>query len=78
MLFLDLDGFKFINDSLGHLAGDQLLITVARRLEQCIRTSDMVARLGGDEFTILVRNIKDIGDAIAVGDRIQEKLALLL
>jgi diguanylate cyclase (GGDEF)-like protein len=74
-LFLDLDRFKVINDSLGHLAGDQLLVQFARRLEECIRGTDIVARLGGDEFAILLCDIEDYADAVRVAERIQEELA---
>ncbi len=74
ILFLDLDRFKLINDSWGHLVGDQLLIAVAERLQKCIRPMDMVARLGGDEFTILLDGIRDIQDPIHVSNRILESL----
>src|SRR5829696_1483844 len=74
-LFLDLDRFKVINDSLGHLAGDQLLVQLARRLEECIRGTDTVARLGGDEFAILLSDIEGYADAARVAERIQEELA---
>lgn len=70
VLFLDLDRFKNINDSLGHSCGDQVLITVAARLQQCIRPADTVARLGGDEFAILLDDITDIVDASQVAERI--------
>jgi diguanylate cyclase (GGDEF)-like protein/PAS domain S-box-containing protein len=76
VLFMDLDRFKFINDSLGHLTGDQLLVAVAQRLETCVRADDMVARLGGDEFALLLDDIKEIYDATHMADRIQEKLKL--
>lgn len=76
VLFLDLDRFKVINDSLGHQAGDHLLITTARRLEACVRAGDTVARLGGDEFVVLLAGLQDVSDATYVADRIQEKLAL--
>ena len=78
VLFLDLDRFKVINDSLGHTLGDQLLITVAGRLEACLRPTDTVARLGGDEFTILLEAIEDISDVIRVAERIQQELTLPL
>ena len=76
VLFLDLDRFKLVNDSLGHMIGDQLLIAIARRLETCVRLGDTVARLGGDEFTILLENIQDIEEAKQVADRIQKELSL--
>jgi diguanylate cyclase (GGDEF)-like protein len=76
VLFLDLDRFKRVNDSLGHLAGDQLLVAVARRLECCVRTSDVLARMGGDEFTILVEEIDGESGAIAVAKRILAELNL--
>lgn len=76
VLFLDLDGFKIINDSLGHLVGDRLLQAFARRLETCLRPSDTLARLGGDEFTILLEDIKTVRDAIAVAQRILHHLTL--
>lgn len=76
VLFLDMDRFKVINDSLGHIRGDQLLIDFARRLELCLRSKDTVARLGGDEFAILLEDIKDINNATEVADRIQEVLTL--
>lgn len=74
VLFLDLDRFKNVNDSLGHSIGDQLLITMARRLESCIREVDMVARLGGDEFAILLDGIPNQNEASNMARRIQEKL----
>jgi diguanylate cyclase (GGDEF)-like protein/PAS domain S-box-containing protein len=75
VLFLDLDRFKVVNDSLGHVIGDQLLITVARRLESCLRPGDTAARLGGDEFTLLLDDIHDEEDATRVADRFQAELA---
>ncbi len=74
VLFIDLDRFKIINDSLGHLVGDKLLIAIANLLKGCVRDADSVARLGGDEFTILLDDIKDISDATAIADRIQTKM----
>jgi diguanylate cyclase (GGDEF)-like protein/PAS domain S-box-containing protein len=76
VLFLDLDRFKVINDSWGHLVGDQLLIALARRLEQCQRASDTIARIGGDEFVILLEDISSVDDAIQVAERIQHELML--
>lgn len=70
VLFLDLDRFKVVNDSMGHNAGDQLLIKSATRLAACLRGQDMVARLGGDEFVILLEDIQDLTDATRVADRI--------
>ncbi|HEX6184827.1 MAG TPA: diguanylate cyclase, partial [Pyrinomonadaceae bacterium] len=71
-LFLDLDRFKIINDSLGHMVGDQLLVGIAHRLEMCLRPGDTVARLGGDEFTILLEDLSTTDDAIDVALRVQE------
>jgi diguanylate cyclase (GGDEF)-like protein/PAS domain S-box-containing protein len=76
VLFIDLDRFKVVNDSLGHWAGDQLLIDIASRLEQCVRESDTVARLGGDEFTMLLDDIQDYQQAIKIAERINENLQL--
>ena len=75
VLFLDLDRFKNINDSLGHTAGDELLIWVARRLSECLRPEDIAARLGGDEFTVLISQMKHVSDSIRVANRIQEVLS---
>ena len=72
MLFVDLDGFKDINDSLGHAAGDQLLRAVAERVRCCLRPADTVARLGGDEFAILLEDLANQDDAIAVAKRLLE------
>src|SRR5437763_1321685 len=83
VLFLDLDGFKMINDSVGHLIGDQLLLGVANRLEKCLRATDTVARLGesftvarlgGDEFTVLLDDLKDPNDAKSAADRLMKAL----
>jgi diguanylate cyclase (GGDEF)-like protein/PAS domain S-box-containing protein len=75
VLFLDLDRFKLVNDSLGHTAGDQLLIEVARRLEGCVRMGDTIARLGGDEFAILLEEVRDVSDATRVAARIHAALS---
>ncbi|MEH1889408.1 MAG: EAL domain-containing protein [Nostoc sp.] len=74
VLFLDLDRFKVVNDSLGHMIGDQLLTALARRLENCLRSGDTVARLGGDEFTILLDDFNNINDVTGVVERIHEAL----
>jgi diguanylate cyclase (GGDEF)-like protein/PAS domain S-box-containing protein len=71
-LFLDLDRFKIVNDSLGHMVGDQLLVGIAHRLEACLRPGDTVARLGGDEFTILLEDLAGNEDALEVARRVQE------
>jgi diguanylate cyclase (GGDEF)-like protein len=74
VLFLDLDDFKLVNDSMGHHVGDEVLITVARRLEECVRGGDIVARLGGDEFAILLERIADVRDSALVAERVHEAL----
>ncbi|MBG1264469.1 diguanylate cyclase domain-containing protein [Nostoc commune] len=74
VLFLDLDGFKEINDRFGHGIGDDFLVAIARRLESCLRGGDTVARFGGDEFTVLLDDIKGIADATNVAKRIQDSL----
>lgn len=74
VMFLDLDRFKLVNDSLGHVVGDQLLITVAKRLQKCLRPEDTVSRLSGDEFAILLDVVKDVNDARRVAERIKGQL----
>ena len=76
LMFMDLDRFKIINDSMGHQVGDELLISVARRLERCVRQEDTVARLGGDEFAVIVDAINDPSQATRVADRILRELQL--
>jgi diguanylate cyclase (GGDEF)-like protein/PAS domain S-box-containing protein len=75
VLFLDLDRFKLVNDSLGHLLGDQLLIAIARRLEITLRPGDTLARLGGDEFAILLDDIRSVTNAMRVAERMQHQLS---
>lgn len=74
VLFIDLDQFKSVNDSMGHSTGDKLLINFVERIEKCIRKSDTFARLGGDEFTILLEDQAEADDAVEVADRIQDAL----
>jgi len=69
-MFLDLDRFKIINDSLGHAAGDKLLQIVAERLKACMRGSDVIARLGGDEFVVLLRDVDRRSEIASVAERI--------
>ncbi|WP_052049614.1 GGDEF domain-containing protein [Leptolyngbya sp. KIOST-1] len=75
VLFIDLDNFKRVNDSLGHRMGDQLLVEIALRLKVGLRSSDTVARLGGDEFAILLHDIPSVATAAAIADQIQESLS---
>lgn len=75
VLFLDLDRFKVVNDSLGHAIGDKLLVAIAERLTSCVRPGDVVARLGGDEFTILLNRTGPIEDVARVAERLQVKLS---
>jgi diguanylate cyclase (GGDEF)-like protein len=70
LLYLDLDGFKLINDRLGHEAGDEVLVTVAERLRSALRDEDTIARLGGDEFGVLVADLKDEHQAAVVADKV--------
>lgn len=76
ILFIDLDRFKIVNDSLGHIIGDQLLVGIAHRLRECLRPDDIVARLGGDEFTILVEGEYDQKEVVSIAERLQAKFAL--
>ncbi|RWX51343.1 diguanylate cyclase (GGDEF) domain-containing protein [Candidatus Electrothrix marina] len=70
LLYLDLDNFKTINDSLGHLAGDRVLQMVADCLRDCLRLEDVVARIGGDEFSAILDDVDSIDDAVATAERI--------
>jgi diguanylate cyclase (GGDEF)-like protein len=74
VLFIDLDRFKIVNDSLGHTVGDEFLVTITHRFHHCLRSHDMVARLGGDEFTVLIENISDPAEATQVAERILDTL----
>ncbi|MFO7324278.1 MAG: diguanylate cyclase, partial [Pseudomonadota bacterium] len=74
LLYIDLDHFKRVNDSMGHEAGDQLLAIVAQRLRGCVKEEDTVARLGGDEFTVILRDVTDAGEVAAVAQRIIEAM----
>jgi diguanylate cyclase (GGDEF)-like protein/PAS domain S-box-containing protein len=75
-LFLDLDRFKLVNDSLGHDAGDRLLFDIANRLRSCVRPKDIVARFGGDEFTLLLDDIETVTEATVIAQRITDCLSL--
>jgi diguanylate cyclase (GGDEF)-like protein/PAS domain S-box-containing protein len=74
LLFIDLDDFKRINDTLGHLIGDQLLIHISQILKESVREVDSVARLGGDEFTILLEEVQNLKEVLSIAERIQERL----
>jgi diguanylate cyclase (GGDEF)-like protein len=78
VLFIDLDDFKTVNDTLGHAAGDQLLMAVADRISSCLRPEDHAARLGGDEFAVLLEGVSDTADAQQVASRIAEALRIPL
>jgi diguanylate cyclase (GGDEF)-like protein len=75
LLFIDLDGFSQVNDTLGHAAGDQVLVLAAERLRSCVRKSDLVARLAGDEFTVVLPELRDVADAATVARHLIETLS---
>jgi diguanylate cyclase (GGDEF)-like protein len=76
VIFLDLDRFKIVNDNFNHQVGDQLLITVTKRLKSCVRPQDIIARIGGDEFAVLLTNISQVQQAALVADEMQKKINL--
>jgi diguanylate cyclase (GGDEF)-like protein len=76
VLFLDIDRFKIVNESLGYSVGDRLLKSIANRLEACLDTTSVVARFGGDAFTVLLENIKDINNVIRITSKVQQQLSL--
>ena len=75
VLFIDLDGFKLVNDSLGHSAGDTFLVAIAQRLQTRLRGGDVLARFGGDEFAVLMVNVASFDDVRHVSERLQQALA---
>jgi diguanylate cyclase (GGDEF)-like protein/PAS domain S-box-containing protein len=75
VLFLDLDGFKAINDTLGHQVGDQLLVALSKRLASCLRPGDTVSRLGGDEFVVLLNDLQGMGDATITAQRLRHQVS---
>ncbi|HEY9749390.1 MAG TPA: bifunctional diguanylate cyclase/phosphodiesterase, partial [Allocoleopsis sp.] len=75
VLFLDLDRFKVVNDSMGHPMGDRLLINTVQRLKSCLRSRDLLARVGGDEFAVLLRSLRDVNEATAIAEQMQQMMA---
>ena len=74
LLFIDLDDFKVVNDTLGHAAGDQLIVAVGRRLHAALREEDVAARIGGDEFAVMLEHITSVAEAEAVAERLVDDL----
>lgn len=74
VLYVDLDGFKAVNDAFGHRVGDLLLVEIAQRLKACARVQDTVARLGGDEFTLIIDDLKSMDDALDIGQRLRDSI----
>lgn len=72
VLFLDLDRFKVVNDSMGHHMGDRLLVNTVQRLKSCLRSRDLLARVGGDEFAVLLRSLRDVNEATAIAEQMQQ------
>ncbi|MGH8500880.1 MAG: putative bifunctional diguanylate cyclase/phosphodiesterase [Gammaproteobacteria bacterium] len=76
LLFIDLDDFKNVNDRYGHAVGDELLVSVARRIRSCVRQNDVIARVGGDEFTVLLDNLGDPGDVTVVAQKLLDAVSM--
>ncbi|MGH6610395.1 MAG: putative bifunctional diguanylate cyclase/phosphodiesterase, partial [Burkholderiaceae bacterium] len=76
LLFIDLDDFKTVNDRYGHAVGDELLVSVARRIRGCVRQNDVIARVGGDEFTVLLDDLTDPGDATGVAQKLLDAISM--
>ena len=74
MLFIDIDGFKHVNDSYGHLVGDKLLKNIAQRLRDCVRKSDTVGRFGGDEFVVVLNGIDSFDNVLVIAENIRAQL----
>jgi diguanylate cyclase (GGDEF)-like protein len=78
LLFIDLDNFKLVNDSLGHQMGDRLLVEISERLKGCLQESDTAARQGGDEFAVLLEDVADAKEAVGVAERFESESRALL